>query len=85
MATVGAYELKTRVAEILRRAESGESFTITNRGRPVAQIVPIVKEDDADERKRKHAEIWKVLRGTEPKTPITPEEIRAMIDDGRKY
>lgn len=83
MATVGAYELKTRVAEILRRAESGESFTITNRGRPVAQIVPIATEPEQDWAAKK-AEIWKTLRGTEPKWPITPEEIRAMIDEGRR-
>lgn len=37
---VGAYEAKTKLPEILRRVESGERFTITNRGTPVAEIVP---------------------------------------------
>ncbi len=37
---IGSYEAKTNLPEILRRVDSGESFTITNRGRPVADIVP---------------------------------------------
>lgn len=38
--TIGAYEAKTRLPEILRQVEAGTSFTITNRGRPVADVVP---------------------------------------------
>ncbi len=37
---IGSYEAKTKLPEILRRVERGESFTITNRGRAVADIVP---------------------------------------------
>lgn len=37
---IGSYDAKTRLAEILRRVELGESFTITKRGRPVADVVP---------------------------------------------
>jgi prevent-host-death family protein len=33
-------ELRNNVAEILRRAEAGEEFTITVAGRPVAQLGP---------------------------------------------
>ena len=36
----GSYDAKTRLPEILRRVEAGEAFTITNRGKPVADIVP---------------------------------------------
>lgn len=38
--SIGAYEAKTKLPEILRRVTAGESFTITNRGKPVAKIVP---------------------------------------------
>jgi len=32
---IGSYDAKTKLPEILRRVETGESFTITNRGRPM--------------------------------------------------
>lgn len=37
---IGSYDAKTKLPEILRRVEAGESFTITNRGNPVADVVP---------------------------------------------
>ena len=33
-------ELRNNVADVLRRAEAGEEFTITVAGRPVAQLGP---------------------------------------------
>jgi prevent-host-death family protein len=33
-------ELRNNVAEVLRRAEAGEEFTVTVAGRPVAQVGP---------------------------------------------
>jgi prevent-host-death family protein len=41
MAAVGAYEAKTRLAELLDRVEQGERIVITRHGRPVAQLVPM--------------------------------------------
>jgi prevent-host-death family protein len=40
VATIPQKELRNNVAEILRRAEAGEKFTITVSGRPVAQLGP---------------------------------------------
>lgn len=37
---IGAFEAKAKLSEILRKVEQGESFTITKRGRAVADIVP---------------------------------------------
>jgi len=34
-------ELRNNVSDVLRRAESGEHFTITVHGRPVAELGPI--------------------------------------------
>jgi len=39
--TVGAFEAKTHLSELLTRVESGEQVTITKHGRPVARLVPI--------------------------------------------
>lgn len=43
MATIPQKELRNNVAEVLRRAEAGEDFTITVAGRPVAQLGPTPK------------------------------------------
>lgn len=43
MATIPQKELRNNVAEVLRRAEAGEEFTITVAGRPVAQLGPSAK------------------------------------------
>ncbi len=39
MATVALAEAKARLSELVRLAGTGETVTITNRGKPVAQIV----------------------------------------------
>jgi prevent-host-death family protein len=41
MASVGVRELRQRASELLRRVEGGESIEITDRGRPVAVLVPV--------------------------------------------
>lgn len=39
--SVGMRELHQRTSEVLARVRSGETVEVTDRGRPVAQIVPI--------------------------------------------
>ncbi|MEP7011844.1 MAG: type II toxin-antitoxin system prevent-host-death family antitoxin [Acidobacteriota bacterium] len=43
MKTIPQRELRNRSGEILRQAESGERFTITVEGRPVAMLGPFQK------------------------------------------
>lgn len=40
MREVGIYEAKTKLADLLKQVEKGELITITNRGVPVADLVP---------------------------------------------
>lgn len=74
---IGSYEAKTRLAEILRRVEAGEQFTITNRGRPVADIIPrqLTKTDYADA-------IEAILKHKKP--AVSDEQLRSMIASGRR-
>lgn len=37
---IGQRELRNDNAEIMRRVEAGESFTVTRHGKPVADLVP---------------------------------------------
>ena len=84
MITVGSFEAKTKLAELLDKVEAGDVVTITRRGKPVARLVP-VKSDDEQERLRELIEEIKRTRvgkdrGAGPGTTI-PELIKA----GRKY
>ena len=38
--TIGAYDAKTRLSELLDRVERGEQIVITRHGRPIARLVP---------------------------------------------
>jgi prevent-host-death family protein len=80
MLTVGSFEAKTKLAELLDKVEAGETVTITRHGSPVAQLVPVRA---ADERERQRALIeeikrWRVGkdRGAKPGSTI-PELIKA--------
>ena len=37
---IGAYEAKTKLPELLRQVQAGKRFTITNRGKAIADLVP---------------------------------------------
>lgn len=84
MITVGSFEAKTKLAELLDKVEAGETVTITRRGTAVAQLVPMKSVDEKarqraliDEIKRKRAG-WD--KGAKPGSTI-PELIKA----GRRY
>lgn len=40
METIGQRELRNDNAEIMRRVEAGEAFTVTRNGKPIADLVP---------------------------------------------
>lgn len=40
MATVGVRDLKVHASDIVERAEAGEAFLVTRRGKPVAVVLP---------------------------------------------
>jgi prevent-host-death family protein len=41
MKTIGVRELRQRASDVLRLVERGETFQVTDRGRPVALITPL--------------------------------------------
>jgi prevent-host-death family protein len=44
MVTVGVRELKARLSEYIARVSNGETVVVTQRNRPIAQLVPIERE-----------------------------------------
>jgi prevent-host-death family protein len=54
MTTAAVSEIKARLSEYLRRVRGGEEVVVTDRGRPIARIVPVFDPDahlgDLDQR-----------------------------------
>ena len=75
---VGSYDAKTRLPEILRRVESGESFTITNRGKPVADLIPSRSND----RLKAASAINNILRAKKHK--MSDSLLNELKEEGRK-
>jgi prevent-host-death family protein len=48
MTEVGIRELRQRASELLRRVEAGETFEVTDRGRPVAVLGPLPDQGPLD-------------------------------------
>ena len=40
MSEYGVYEAKTKLPDLIKQVQQGERITITNRGEPVADLVP---------------------------------------------
>lgn len=49
MQRIGVRELRQHASDWLRRVTTGESFEVTDRGRPVALLIPVPQGDGLDE------------------------------------
>lgn len=77
MPTIPQKELRNSVADVLRRAEAGERFTITVAGRPVAELGPAMKRRWVGE-----AELERVFSTPPPRTLIEDlEQLPAALGD----
>ena len=75
---IGSYDAKTKLPEILRRVEAGETFTITNRGKPVADLVP----SRVGSQLKAQAAINNILKAK--KHSVSNETLSDFKEDGRK-
>ena len=79
METVGAYEAKTHLSELLEKVKKGARITITKHGIPIAVLRPF----DLD----KHIDVKTViaeLREFRERNRLSGISIREMIEDGRE-
>ncbi len=74
--TIGAFEAKTKLPELLRAVRSGERFTITVRGEPVAMLGPIAAETTPE------SAVRAMLEFVESRRPSTLD-LKALIEEGR--
>ncbi|MFZ5478595.1 MAG: type II toxin-antitoxin system Phd/YefM family antitoxin [Myxococcota bacterium] len=74
--TVGAYDAKTRFAELLAEVEGGASYVITRHGKPIARLLPMEPKPDY------RRVIEEILREREGRTLGMP--IKDAINEGRR-
>ena len=78
--TIGLFDAKTHLSELIARVEAGEEVVITRHNRPVARIVPFVGDTgDAAARKAAIDKLLRAARGR--KLGI---DWRVLRDEGRK-
>ena len=82
MITVGAFEAKTKLSELLDRVERGEEVVITRHGKPVARLVGDQASEKAEKLKLEFARIRERLRAEG--VSFTREEILELRDKGRR-
>jgi prevent-host-death family protein len=81
MISVGSYEAKTHLPELLERVSRGEKILITRHGRPAAMLVPAPSEVKRD--LRDVIRQMKTLRkGNKLGAGLS---IRELINEGRRY
>lgn len=81
MTTVGSYEAKTRLPQLLERVSRGEKILITRNGKPAAMLVPPAEEDSADIR----AVIAQMKAARKGRMLGKGLSIRDLIEEGRRY
>jgi prevent-host-death family protein len=72
--SVGIREAKIDLSKILKRVKSGREVVITDRGRPIAKIVPLVSENLPLEERVRRLEGQGLLRPLSKKSrqPLPP-------------
>ncbi len=75
---IGSYEAKTKLPELLRQVKAGNSFTITNRGEAIADLVPSLRPKTPD----KVAAVEQ-LKAFMLADPVRGVNIKELMEDGR--
>lgn len=78
--TIGLFEAKTHLSELVSRAERGDEVIITRHNRPVARIVPFVAAGQAPAARK--AALKALLQSASRRT--LDMDWKAARDEGRK-
>ena len=81
METIGAFDAKTRLSELLERVTRGEVFVITRHGHPIARLVPEQPGDPG--RVSRAVERLKAFHKESPRVPLS--EILDTRHEGHRY
>lgn len=76
---IGAFDAKAKLSELLRQVKLGQRYTITVRGRPIADLVP----SESSGQSQVQMAILQ-MRGIVKIQGVSKEMIRSWITEGRK-
>jgi prevent-host-death family protein len=80
MQTIGMFEAKTHLPEVIRNVQKGETYMLTNRNQEVA-IIMSVSNYYRSSKESSYAKIKSIFKTN---TLGNSDEISAMRDEGRK-
>lgn len=75
---IGAFDAKAKLSALLKTVEKGQRYTITVRGRPVADLVPTVQTSPNVNQAIDNMLNIKKIKG------ISKETLRGWISEGRR-
>jgi prevent-host-death family protein len=81
MTTVGIFEAKNRLSELVERAARGEEIVITRRGEQVARLMPPRVPDELGQARALAARIRKSRAGQPLGGGVSIQE---MVEEGRR-
>jgi prevent-host-death family protein len=81
MESVGSFEAKTHLPQLLQRVAEGEEITITKHGKPVARLVPPSAVKPAPDVRAAVAAMKQFRKGR----TLGDLSIREMIEEGRRF
>jgi prevent-host-death family protein len=82
MESIGSFEAKTHLAQLLERVAQGEEFTITKHGKPVARLVPVVAARSKPDVRQVIEELKAFSKGNTLGEGIS---VRDLIEEGRRF
>lgn len=85
MATITAFEAKTRFGELLERVAKGEEVVITRHDKPVARLVPegAQRLDEVRRSVQGLRDLQQSIR-RRSKAKLSNREVRSAIEEGRR-
>jgi prevent-host-death family protein len=81
MKSIGAFEAKTHLSELLERVSRGEKITITRHGVPTALLVPVTETAP----KLTHQEVVEGMRALRKRVKAGKMSVRDMVNEGRRF
>lgn len=83
MATINIHDARTRLSDLVARAEAGEEIVIARRNKPAVRLVPVQAPDKERVRKARArafgslAHLRGAMKGIDWFEPLSEEELRA--------
>jgi prevent-host-death family protein len=78
---IGAFEAKTKFAELLQKVTRGQEFLITKRGKPVARLVSEERKPSIATKRSRAWALYQKIQKSGPK--LTPKQLDHCVRESR--